>query len=169
LFRAYVGAEWVVTYSPDVSLADQIDAFPLAAPPVVVVHSCGFFALMAARGAGRLHGMRKLVVIDGWFPHDHLWAGAGADDGACVKVQVPLDVACVFFFPTFGDRSDYPLEAVVRQAMVERADVTVVRGVGFGHNLLYPPFGLVGVRALVDRLVAMPDRRGTDADVVVTF
>ena len=85
------------------------------------MHSFGYFAFLVARAAGRLRDVTRLIVIDGWFPHDKQWGSV-----TCA-VDVPAGVACTFFFPTFGDRSEYALEAVVRQAMVTRRDITVVR------------------------------------------
>ena len=135
---------------------DYNDNFPEQGRETVVVHSYGYYAFLMARAGGRLRACKRLLVIDGWFPSK-----------SRMSAELPTGVSCVFFFPTFGDRTDYPLEAVVRQAMVSRADITVVRGVGFSHNLVYGAFGEAGVRELVSGLAQLPTERTSDVDHVM--
>lgn len=117
LYKTF-GAAACISYNPG-----DLAQFPETCPDTAIVHSFGYFAFLVARAAGRLRDVTRLIVIDGWFPHDKQWGSV-----TCA-VDVPAGVACTFFFPTFGDRSEYALEAVVRQAMVTRRDITVVRGI----------------------------------------
>ena len=155
LYRTY-GAAACTLYNPG-----SVDSTPAADSDIAVVHSFGYFAFLAIRAGGGARNVKRLVVIDGWFPRDKMWGTLPVSPG------VPENVACTFFFPTYGDRSGYSLEAVVRQAMVNRRDITVVRGVGYGHNLLHPPHVTpANVRTLVSFLVGLPDARTSDADIV---
>lgn len=161
LYRAF-GAEACVAYNPDLPISAQRGAFPAEIPgAVVVAHSFGFAAFIAARASGLLRNAARLIVIDGFYPLDRTWAGRD------ITIELPSDCPCIFFFPSFGDRSRYPLEAVVRQAMITRLDLTVVRGIGFGHNLLYGSFKEPDVCSLVARLAALPDTRESEADIAI--
>jgi len=128
---------------------------------IVVVHSAGFAGFCAARSMGRLSSVCRLIVLDGWYPYPTTTETSN-------KFDLP-PVPCILWFPTVGDRSLYPLEAVARRAMVTRKDITVVRGVNFGHNLIYGEFDEKKVRELVTWLSTLPDERASDVDITVTF
>jgi hypothetical protein len=127
----------------------------------VIVHSYGFFIFLVGYKLG-LFKNTSLVVIDGWFPKDCKF------NGTEYKIELP-PIPTVFLFPTFGDRKDYPLEAIVRQAMTSRKDITVVRAIGFGHNLLFGSFDEHMVADLVLALQCLPEKRLSDVDIKVNF
>ena len=154
LYRVF-GKDACTLYNP----GDELDVI---ATPTVVVHSYGFYALVAA---GILSAdVKRVVVLDGWIPELQSWG-----NDVC-PVYIPENISWVFFFPTVGNRTEYPLEAVVRQAMVARKDITVVRGVGFGHNMLFAPkITEERVREVVQKLIELPDEREAQwsGDVVI--
>ena len=126
---------------------------------VAVVHSMGFGAFLAARQEGGFVDTERLLVLDGAYPKT--W-------GETPLVAKIPPFPCIFFFSTVGDRSGYPLEAVVRQAMLSRKDITVVRGIDFGHNLLYGSFGCEKVKDLVQYLLSLPTDGSSERDILVT-
>ena len=152
LYKVY-GESACVCYTPG-----EFVSFPADSTEILIVHSYGFYAFLAGRSAGLLRGVKKLIVIDGYFPSNQKWGDVA------VRVEIPKDISCVFFFPTYGDRSGYPLESVVRQAMVERRDITVARGVGYGHNLLHPPTEDT-IREIVSFLAGLPSQRQEQEDI----
>jgi len=144
LYRAF--GDQCVRYDPAKPIAEQLDAFPEQGEETVVAHSYGFAAFVAARAAGRLQAATKLIVLDGWYPEDGMWTGEP------LLIQLP-NIQCIFFFPTVGNRSEYKLEAdIVRPAMASAHDITIVRGQGFGHNLVYQSFGADEVKELIKSL-----------------
>jgi hypothetical protein len=130
LFKMYPEC---TTYTLDQPLEDQQIKIE-DSTTTAVVHSYGFFIFMVGHQRGLFKEIKHLVVLDGYFPRDCTFMGES------YKMTLPEQVNMLFFFPTVGDRSSYPLEAVVRQAMVTRNGIFVVRGIGFGHNLLYQEF-----------------------------
>lgn len=167
LWRSF-GKNVCLAYTP----GDDFVGFPQdATGRIVVVHSCGYWAYLAARTAGLLENARGLIVIDGWYPvhrTERKW-GAMLVDASCVP-----NIPTVFFFPTVGDRSAFPLEAVVQQSLVRRVDnvnvnvnvKNIVRGLGFGHNLMFEKFQEPQVRWLVKHLCGVLAGEVSETDLV---
>jgi hypothetical protein len=113
-----------------------------------VVHSYGFFIFLAAYQKGLIQNTKSLIVFDGWFPTNCKFM---EDE---VKIVLP-NIPMIFFFPTFGDRREYSLESIVRQQMATRKDIIVIRGLGFGHNLLFGEFTEKKVTKLVIKCIKL--------------
>ena len=138
LFRSYpFCAEYVTNQDLKEQHIRNADA------PVAMVHSYGFWAFVVGYQLGLFPNVKQLVVFDGWFPANKEFNG--------VKYEVKLPpIPTKFFFPTFGDRSGYPLESIVHQVRaLGRKDLGIFRGIGFGHNLLFGEFDEAGARDLV--------------------
>lgn len=144
LFKAY-GVDKCEQYVLNKPLEEQ--NFMNFASEKAVVHSYGFFIFIVMRKLGFFSSVKQLVVLDGWFPYDCKF------NGKEYPIDLPEDILMTFFFPTVGNRKDYPLEAVVRQQMVKRKDIHVVRGINFGHNLIYNEFTPDCVTELVESLL----------------
>lgn len=121
-------------YVLDKPLCDQHWNHPHAES--AIVHSFGFFIFLVGLKNGLFQHVKNLIVIDGWFPRD------GKFQDHAYSIHLPTDIKCTFFFPTVGDRKDYPLEAIVRQFMAtkDNHEIVIIRGEGYGHNLIYNEF-----------------------------
>ncbi len=149
------------SYVLDKPLQEQ--SFQDADSITAVVHSYGFFIFLVGYQQGLFQNVKTLLVFDGWFPADCIF------DGNEYPINLPA-IRTIFFFPTFGNRREYPLEAIVRQQMIVRNDITVVRGHGFGHNILFDNFGTANTFALIVNLLAsVPEERTNDLDLVVKY
>ncbi len=159
LYKAF--GEMCNEYVLDKPLEEQ-ESIIKPSSEIAVVHSYGFFIFLVGYQNGLFKNIKSLIVFDGWFPSDCKF------NGIDYSIELP-DIRTVFFFPTFGDRKDYPLESIVRQSMISRKNITVVRGLGFGHNLLFGEFDENSVNSLTVSLLRLPDERSNDLDLVVKF
>lgn len=149
------------TYVLNKELTDQ-ETIINSDSEVAIVHSYGFFIFLVGYQKGLFPNVESLLVIDGWFPKDCKF------NGTEYPIELPK-LPTVFFFPTFGSRKDYPLESIVRQAMITRKDIHIVRGIGFGHNLLFGDFDKFKANDLILNLQLLGNERTTDLDRVVRF
>lgn len=133
LWRTY--PEYATEYTPTQPLEDKPDA------RLAIVHSYGFFAFLAGYQQGLYRSVKRLVVFDGYYPAHLMFADH--------KVELVLPpIECIFFFPTVGNRTSYPL-----RSLLVTDEHTVVTGEGFGHNLLYNEFTTKEAEILVDSVV----------------
>lgn len=160
LFKTY--KNMCSTYTLGKPLEDQTDILINGDFNIAVVHSYGFFVFLIGYQIGLFKNVTSLVVIDGYFPKDRKF------NETEYEIKLP-PIPILFFFPTFGNRQDYPLEAIVRQAMISRKNITVVRGHGFGHNLIFEKFDTDKVADLVLNLQHVPETRTSDLDLNVYF
>jgi hypothetical protein len=146
LFRAYPDC---LTYTKGESLAERWkDKDIVKTATTVVVHSMGFFAFLVALDEGLFQQVNKLLVLDGYYSKNQMWG-----EKEC-PVYIP-DIHSVYFFPTVGNRSTYLLETEHLNMHRENPKFKVVRGVGFGHNLLYESFDVEKARELIQRLIVL--------------
>lgn len=128
-----------------------------------VVHSYGFFIFLAGLKKGLFKNVNSLVVFDGWFPNDCKFMSEE------ISVEDLPNVPTTFFFPTVGNRRGYPLESIVRKTMISRNNITIARGIGFGHNLLYQNFDTKKADELVNYLCKLSDYLTIIKEVIITF
>ena len=150
----------------------------------VVVHSYGFFILLVAlqQNIIKEESINSIVIFDGYFPK--LCKFMNID----VEIKIP-NIPTLFFFPTVGLRIDYPLESVVRQTIANRykynegenncvsldndnentifsnKDIVIIRGLGFGHNILYKSFQEPEAGELIENLLLLL-KSGSDLYVI---
>jgi hypothetical protein len=123
-----------------------------------VVHSYGFFIFWVGYQKGLFPNVESLVVFDGYFPKDEIFHGEEFKVGL-------LPLKTVYFFPTVGDRSSYKLEGLMKGS--SRSGMHIVRGVGFGHNLLFQEFDIEKAKALTLNLCLLVDEPETEERNVV--
>jgi hypothetical protein len=143
LYKVY--GDKCTTYDPTKSISSQ--NFENKEATVAIVHSYGYFAYAVLSKLGYFENVKTLVVLDGYIPPH------GSMFGLNMTVGVPLPQSAVFFFPTVGDRSEYTLERVLEENYSEMTNYKIVRGVNYGHNILFGEVDVEKAKELIEALL----------------